>query len=279
MQKISFFQSLWATELGLSNTPERPVEERFELVKSDGWEGMCVDLGASTLEDAWTYVPYYKSTGLRGLVTAFPKSTEELRASIHLAKEVDAPFMIVIGMVMPVKVEDMMEVVREWLKVAAEEAMPIQFETHRNCITNDLFSTLQMIEAIPEMRLAADLSHYVVQREMTQPISDEYHAMMRTILDRCDSFQGRVSTRNQVQVPLDFPHHKIWVDTFVDWWTYGLKQWKARAGENDEVIFMSELGPREYSMRDRHGMELSDRRQEALQLRQMATDIWAAFEL
>lgn len=274
MPRIAFFQSLWATELRRWNEPEKPVEERFEMVKADGWEGLCVDMGSTSIEEAKTYVPYYQRTGLRGLVTAFPNSIEDLRPAIHLAKDIGAPFVIIVGMVMPIKLEDMIETVRGWLKVAAEEGMPIQFETHRNCITNDLFSTLQMIEAIPDMRLAADLSHYVVQREMMQPITPEYQAMMRTILDRCGSFQGRVGTRNQVQVPLDYPQYQIWVDTFIDWWTYGLKQWKARASEGDEVIFMSELGPREYAMMDRNGEEYSDRRQEALQLRQIASNIW-----
>lgn len=274
MQKIAFFQSLWATELRRWNEPERPVEERFDMVKDDGWEGLCIDLGSTSLEDAWSYVPFYKKTGLRGLVTAFPNSPKDLRDAIKLAKEIGAPFVIVIGMVMPVRIEDMINEVRALLKVSAEEGMPIQFETHRNCLTNDLFATLQMMEAVPEMRLAADLSHYVVQREMMQPISADYQAMMRKVLDRSDSFQGRIGTRNQVQVPLHYPQYKIWVDTFVDWWTYGLKEWKARAGANDEVIFMSELGPTEYAMMNQNGEEFSDRRQEALQLRQMASEIW-----
>ena len=157
-----------------------------------------------------------------------------------------------------------MAVIRRWLQMSIEEGVPIQFETHRNCITNDLYTMLQLIEIIPEMRLVADLSHYVVDREMMQPIAAEYQAMMRSILSRSDSFQGRVATRNQVQVPIGFPQHRKWLDTFVDWWTFGLTEWKARAGVDDEVIFLSELGPREYAITDAEGEELSDRRQEAL---------------
>ena len=52
----------------------------------------------------------------------------------------------------------MIEVVEAWLEIAVVEAMPIQFETHRNCITNDLFATLQLLDAIPQMRLSADSS-------------------------------------------------------------------------------------------------------------------------
>ena len=90
--------------------------------------------------------------------------------------------------------------------------MPIQFETHRNCITNDLFTTLQLLDAMPEMRLSADLSHYVVDREMMQPTAGAAGAMSTRILERSDSFQGRIATRGQVQLPLDFPQHAKWVD-------------------------------------------------------------------
>ena len=48
--------------------------------------------------------------------------------------------------------------------------MPIQFETHRNCITNDLYATLCLIDAVLETRLCVDLSHFVVDREFKLPL-------------------------------------------------------------------------------------------------------------
>ena len=275
MQDIKFYQSLWATEQRHPAEVERPVSERFDMVKADGWHGMAIDLGALSLEQATETVPEFARTGLAGLLTAFPRTIEELRPALHLAKDIGSPFVVVVGQVMPVKLEDMVEVIRTWEAMSAEEGMPIQFVTHRNCITNDLYTMLQLIEIIPEMRLAADLSHYVVDREMMQPITSEYQAMMRKVLDRSDSFQGRVGTRNQVQVPIDFPQHKVWLDTFLDWWRYGLSEWKKRSGADDSVVFLSELGPREYAMTGADGLELSDRRQEALKIRELVTGMWA----
>lgn len=275
MQEIKFYQSLWATEQRHPTEAERPVPERFDMVKADGWHGMAIDLGALSLDQAKATVPEFSRTGLGGLLTAFPRTIEELRPALHLAKDIGSPFVVIVGQVMPVKLEDMVEVIRTWLAMSIEEGMPIQFETHRNCITNDLYTMLQLIEMIPDMRLAADLSHYVVDREMMQPITPEYQAMMRKVLDRSDSFQGRVGTRNQVQVPIAFPQHKVWLDTFLDWWRYGLCEWKMRAGADDSVIFLSELGPREYAMTGADGLEFSDRRQEALKIRELVTGIWA----
>lgn len=274
MPNIRFYQSLWATEERHPTRPERPVTERFDLVKQDGWDGMAIDLGALSLDQARACLPDFKRTGLKGLLTAFPRKIEELRPAMRLAKEIGAPFIIVVGQVMPVRLDDMVPVIREWLAMSEQEGIPIHFETHRNCITNDLFTTLQLIERMPEMRLSADLSHYVVDREMMQPITEDYQAMMEEILLRAESFQGRVATRNQVQVPIGFPQHKVWLDTFVEWWRFGLAEWKGRARADDEVIFLSELGPREYAITGADGMELSDRRQEALELRRIVGEVW-----
>ena len=91
---------------------------------------------------------------------------------------------------MPIRVADMIPVIEGWLRVAEEEGMPIQLETHRNCITNDLFATVQLLDAVPSMRLAADLSHYVVDREMPCPPTPYLESLINQVLERSDAFQG-----------------------------------------------------------------------------------------
>ncbi len=274
MAALRVYQSLWATEQRRPGVPERPVPERFDAVKAAGYDGMAIDLGALDLAAARACAPEYARTGLSALLTAFPTSIDALRPALQLAKDIGAPFVIVVGQVMPITVPDMIPVVREWLRIAAEESMPIQFETHRNCITNDLFATLQLLEAIPEMRLSADLSHYVVDREMMQPISATMHDYILRVLQRSDSFQGRVATRNQIQVPIAFPQHRDWLETFLGWWREGFRLWRSRRPHED-AVFLCELGPRNYAITDASGDELSDRRQEALELKARALALWA----
>jgi hypothetical protein len=276
--ELRFFQSLWATEKRRIGVPERPFAERFDAVKEAGYNGVALDLGALDLATAHTCVREYARTGLSGLLTAFPTSIEALRPALHLAKEIGAPFVIVVGQVMPLAVHDMVSVVREWLRVAAEESMPIQFETHRNCITNDLFATLQLLEAVPEMRLSADLSHYVVDREMMQPITAEMQHYVVRVLKRSDSFQGRIATRNQIQVPIAFPQHRDWLETFLGWWREGFRLWRSRSPGKD-LVFLCELGPPNYAITDANGDELSDRWQEALELKRLAGALWTETEL
>jgi hypothetical protein len=273
---LKVYQSLWATEERRPGVPERPVSERFDRVRDAGFDGMAIDLGAMDLAAARAVVPEFARTGLGGLLTAFPRSIAGLRPALHLAKDIGSPFVIVVGQVMPLAVDDMAEVVRAWLSIAREEGVPLQFETHRNCITNDLFATLLLLDRVPAMRLSADLSHYVVDREMTQPIAADYQDYVTRVLDRSDSFQGRVANRCQVQLPLHFPQHQVWVETFRQWWRRGFALWQRRATPGADCLFLCELGPRDYAITDADGAELSDRWDEALLLRQWARQDWDA---
>jgi hypothetical protein len=256
-------------------TPEASTAEKFDRVREAGFDGMAIDLGALTLDQARATVPHFARTGLKGALTAFPQSVEDLRPALELAHRIDAPYVVVIGQDMPLAVADMIPVIEGWLEVAAEEGMPIQFETHRNCITNDLFATVQLLEAVPAMRLAADLSHYVVDREMPCPPTPSLASLITRILHRSDSFQGRIAARGQIQLALDFPQNAKWVALFRDWWRQGFASWRARhQADALPCVFLCELGPPDYAITAADGRELSDRWAEALTLKRWALELW-----
>ena len=220
----------------------------------------------------------FERHGLDCLINAFPQTIEALRPVLHMAKDFDARYVVIIGQVMPLAVEDMIPVVRAWIEMGAEEGVEVQFETHRNCITNDLFSTLLMMDAIPEMRLCADLSHYLVDREFPYPISDGNEAMIARLLARSDSFQGRVASREQIQVQPAFPQNVKWFDQFAKWWEDGFRSWRMRNDADAALTFLCELGPPEYAITGADGYELSDRWEDALLIRSRVEDIWARLE-
>jgi hypothetical protein len=272
--RLLVYQALWAMDRLAA--PETPVAEKFDRVREAGFQGMAIDLGALSLAQAEATVPHFARTGLAGGLTAFPTSVEALRPALLLAHRIGAPFVVVIGQEMPVKLADMVPVIEGWLRLAEQESMPIQFETHRNCITNDLFTTVQLLDALPQMRLAADLSHYVVDREMPCPPPPALQKLMTKILDRSDSFQGRVAARGQIQVALSFPQNAKWVALFREWWRQGFAAWLARhAGEDSAMVFLCELGPPDYAITDAEGRELTDRWAEAMLLAQWARELWS----
>ena len=278
MQKLEIYQSLWAMELRRPDGKERSLEESFEMVAAAGFDGMAIDLGAADLPVVQKARPLLENYGLGCVLIAFPKSIAALRPVLLTAKEIGAPFVNIIGQVMPITVEGAIPVIRRFIDIAEEIGVPIQFETHRNCITNDLLSTLQLLDAIPEMVVAADLSHYVVGRELAWPITAESEEWIRRILHRAGSFQGRVASRQQIQLPLGFPQHQKWLGLFLRWWEAGFRQWRMRSETDATLNFLCELGPPEYAMTGADGYELSDRWEEALVLRDHARAIWAKLE-
>ena len=157
MPKLEVYQSLWAMELRRPDGKERSPEESFAMVAGAGYHGMAIDLAFTDVAAARKNKPLFEKHGLGCLINAFPRTIEALRPVLHMAKEFNACFVNVIGQVMPLSVEGMIPVIRQWLAMAEEEGVEIQFETHRNCITNDLFTTLLLLDAIPELRLCADL--------------------------------------------------------------------------------------------------------------------------
>jgi hypothetical protein len=90
--------------------------------------------------------------------------------------------------------------------------------------------------------------------------------------------QGRVASREQVQVQIGFPQHQEWVETFKSWWKTGMRLWRERNAEDATLRFLCELGPPPYAMTDGDQKELSDRWEEALQIRGWALGMWRELE-
>ena len=273
-RQLKIYTSLWAMMPHDDQGITLSYEEICAKIAEAGYDGMAIDLGAGDVAQAREVQPIMAKHGLTPLIVAFPKTIESLRDTLIMSKDFGAPFVDIIGQVMPINVEGMIPVIRRWMDMADEIGIPIQFETHRNCITNDLFTTLSLLDAIPEMRLCSDLSHYVVDREFKLPLSYQEQAMISRILDRADSFQGRVASRQQIQLQLNFPQHQKWVDLFKGWWREGFEKWQAQNAEGD-CVFLCELGPPEYAMTDKNGRELSNRWEEALTIKSWVEDIWA----
>ena len=278
MQTLEVFQSLWAMELRQPGRAERPMEENFRMAAEAGYHGLCIDPAVDEIETSRALKPLFEAYGLKCMVNAFPYTVEELRPLLQLANEMNASVVNVIGGVMPISVEEGVTVIRQWMEDASQAGVHLLFETHRDCTLNDLHYTLQIIKEIPEMRLCADLSHCVLDREMRLPLSTSDHASMQAILQRSDCFQGRISNAEQIQVQIGFAQHQDWVTQFRAWWTEGMRMWRERNEQNATLVFLCELGPPPYAITDAGGGELSDRWLEALTIRGWVEESWARLD-
>ena len=107
-----------------------------------------------------------------------------------------------------------------------QAGIAVHVETHRDRMTTDLFFTLQLLDCFPDLRLTADVSHYLVGREFAWPVDEVNHAMIHRILDNSWGIHGRIASREQVQISLGFPQHQGWVDLFMGWWEYAIRSWR-----------------------------------------------------
>ena len=275
MQHLKIYQSLWGMEQRHPIDEEPSNESKFAKIKAGGFDGVCIDLTADEVEQFKTMQSLFKSNELECMVNAFPYHLDDLNPVLGLAKEFNACFVNVIGGVMPIDYRDGIPVVKRWMEDADKAEVDILFETHRDSILNDLYYTLQLIDAVPEMKLCADLSHFVVDREMWTPINKRDQGYINTILDRAECFQGRVAARGQIQIQLSFPQHQVWVNVFKNWWKEGIKKWKARNDDDATLGFLCELGPPAYAITDQNQLELSDRWEEALLIKSWIESIWS----
>jgi hypothetical protein len=260
---------------------ERPVEESFAMIAAAGYDGVGIDLGVTPLEEAVALAPLFPRYNLGCLITAFVKTIDGLAPVLDLARRLDARHVNLIGQVMPLSVEATVPVARRGMEMAEAVGIALQFETHRNSITNDMFATLQLLDAVPEMVISADLSHYVVGREFDFPPDARTESHVARLLARSGSFQGRIASRQQIQVPFGFPHYAKWLGLFLGWWEAGFRDWRRHGscGSATGVLnFLCELGPHEYAMTGPDGLELSDRWEEALILKAHARRLWSALD-
>jgi hypothetical protein len=278
MQKLEIYQSLWGMELRSPHVPERTPEESFAMVAEAGFDGMCIDPSVDEIPEMKSLRSLFERHELGSMVNAFPYSEVDMQPLLEFAKDFDACMVNVISGVMPIRPVDAVPVVRRWMQEAEDKNMPLLFETHRDGLLNDMYFTLQLMDLVPEMRLCADLSHFVVDRELRAPVPDRDREYISSILDRSDCFQGRVASREQVQVAINFPQHQEWVEIFKGWWKEGMRAWRRRNADDARLVFLCELGPPPYAITDGDQRELSDRWEESLQIRDWVREIWTELD-
>jgi hypothetical protein len=176
--------------------------------------------------------------------------------------------------VRPRKISDCIPLIEGWRRLAETVDFPVHFETHRDRMTADLYFTLDLLECFPDIKLLADLSHYLVAREFAVPIFAENHGYVHRIIDHSWVFHGRDTSREQVQIEISFPVHQMWVDIFLNWWQYGFQSWSRCAGPDDSLAFACELGPKPYAIVGREGNDTTDRWQKACILKTKVEELW-----
>ncbi len=276
MQKLLIYQSLWAMERRRPDGVEWSLDEKLQMIHEAGFDGAGVRFADRAY--ARTVTAYLRARGLSWQAQCYPKSVDDLKPIIETVQELGADHVNLQPDVRPYTLEECVPLLEGWRRLGEEAGLAVHVETHRDRMTTDLFFTLRLLDAFPDLRLTGDLSHYLLGREFAWPVSDENHRLMHRILDNCWGFHGRVASREQIQVQISFAHQKEWLDLFLGWWEYGFRSWRKRAPRDATLTFLCELGPKEYAMTGPDGYELSDRWQEALLMKRLVRELWDRLE-
>jgi sugar phosphate isomerase/epimerase len=221
MQKLLVLQSMWAMERRHTDGLERSLEENVEMIVGAGYDGLSMSVTDPAL--------FRRAAGLLGPACnaveahCFPKTVDDLKPVLELCASVGVQHLDIQADVRPRRIADCIPLLEGWRRLAEEVNFPVYFETHRDRMTTDLYFTLDLLDCIPDLELIGDLSHFLVGREFSVPISEENQAFMHRIIDHCWAFHGRVASREQVQIEISFPHHRPWLDIFLGWWEYGFR--------------------------------------------------------
>ena len=189
MNSLDVFQSWWAMELRRPDGYELSIEERYKKIADAGYAGVGFDAGLphNPYSGLSQHVDYCEHYNLDIVINAFPRNHEDLKAAIEQAKMFRGRcrFISIIGRIIPWDVSEVAETTHLWLEQGNKADLPIYVEGHRNCMTNDLLFTLQLMEAIPNLMMTADLSHFLVNQEwVSLPLEDHQQELISRFLRR-----------------------------------------------------------------------------------------------
>jgi len=271
---LEIFQSTWAMERRHPDYPEWSLSEQCKMISEAGFHGFNIDLDTPYIPGLDEVQQNLEDWQLRCSVVAFPSTVDDLKRSLEKSAQLSATSVVVNARYLPFQPEQAVEFVGQCIQAGSEFSIPVHFETHRLTLTNDLLFTVQLLDLCPSMQLVVDLSHYVVGREIPYPVDDFHQALISRTLFRAVSIQGRIASREQIQVPIHFPQYRNWVDQFYDWWEQAATAWLSNAKAGEVFNFTSELGPPDYAMTDENGYEFSNRWQESLVFKEKIENIW-----
>jgi hypothetical protein len=272
-QRLLVMQSLWAMERRHTDGFERSLEENVEMIADAGFDGVSTHWTDRTT--VARVAGLLRPSGMVAEGQCFPKTVDDLKPVLEIAAEHRLHHLDIQPDVRPRRLDDCLPLLEGWMRLAEQVDFPVYIETHRDRMTTDLYFVLDILDAMPELPLLADLSHFLVGREFAYPVSEENHALIERVLDNAWAIHGRIASREQVQIEISFPGHRMWVDLFERWWAYGFASWRRRSPPGATLAFTCELGPKPYAIIGRDGNDTTDRWEESLQLRDLARAIWA----
>ena len=271
--RLKIYFSKWSLIRLPRGGKEWALEEKLLRVKEAGFEGIETE---EILEDEQKVVELVRKHNLDlGMGSGkILTSVKEVRRGLEICKRTGARYYVIVSGSAFMGDEEVTAFVRDAIQASADMGVPLLFETHRHSLTESSYRVRKLIDRVPEIRFCGDLSHYVVGGELGGHSPEEWFQFWGPILDRCLSFQCRISNGEQVQVDVGDGSSKL-AQKWVELWSEILRRWLQKAQPGDFFPVTSELGPPPgYSIVDLKGDEISDRWQQSLVMKRLTEQAW-----
>lgn len=165
------------------------------------------------------------------------------------------------------------------IAVSGELDFPAFVETHRATLTQDMFRTLEFLDALPSLNLTADFSHWYTGQEMVYGGFEEKLKRLAPVFDRVEYVHARVSDPGRIQAPVRELENQTYVRHFLLLWEKCLASFHRRHTDGRRLPFSVEiLGPAHFyapAIRYPNGriMETLDRWEEALAIKELVLEL------
>lgn len=278
---LDIHMSWWGMSNLLFDGRELNMEEKFQLISESGFQGIDAftpEPGESA--EQWRELLKQYELGLS--VNVYPRSVDEMREALERASAYGGIRAINVQVLTPfVTGEAAVSLLTGIADLAYEYKLPVNVETHRGTITQDLIRTVEYVERIPNLRLTADLSHYVLAGEMLH-VPEQAEAYFQLLLSRADCIHARLSNGEQIQVDIGTDGSHPMLERYGLWWKNGMHSWQQSHPDGGSLLFIPELGPPPYAITidesSSRKREISDRWEQSLTLMRYARSLWDSIE-
>jgi sugar phosphate isomerase/epimerase len=224
-----------------------PLEAFLERVRASGFEATEIYLG-SLRESPAEIARMHASYGLRlvGQIltqgTSYQDHIQSLESQFEFAAQCDVAFINSHTGRDIFFFEENIHIFERLIELSQRSGIRILVETHRGRPTYSAIETCKYLEALPDLRLTADFSHWMVVHESGL---DDQRANLELAIARADYIHARVGYAEGPQIP--DPRAPEWnhaVERHVQLWQQIIDQHKKDGKES--LYITPEFGPPDY---------------------------------
>ncbi|KAJ4026838.1 hypothetical protein NW752_001795 [Fusarium irregulare] len=120
----------------------------------------------------------------------------------------------------------------------------VSHETHRNRSLYSPYAAKYILPRVPELRVTADISHWVVVCERLLDLGEEDKEILDLLIPRVTHIHARIGTTQSSQCPE--PENDIFTDEREFFERFWLRVVQAMSQDSDVITFVPEYGPYPY---------------------------------